>query len=116
MRRASLQRPKQSGKPHTASTYYPGAPDPLHLGFVVTLPGQTMAQPGADSRRLPALSLTAMLEGAQVCGQAAFGCVLVKAGAPDQSAPVSTPWGDPDSSTGAVPSAAGTASRTRHAS
>ncbi|WP_277968333.1 Ca2+-dependent phosphoinositide-specific phospholipase C [Sphingomonas echinoides] len=31
-----------SGAQAVSTDYYPGAPDPLHLGFVVTLPGKTM--------------------------------------------------------------------------
>jgi len=33
-----------SGAQAVSTDYYPGAPDPLHLGFVVTLPGQAMAR------------------------------------------------------------------------
>jgi hypothetical protein len=33
-----------SGAQAVSSDYYPGAPDPLHLGFVVTLPDDAMAR------------------------------------------------------------------------
>lgn len=33
-----------SGAQAVSSDYYPGAPDPLHLGFVVTLPHDAMAR------------------------------------------------------------------------
>jgi hypothetical protein len=33
-----------SGAQAVSTDYYPGAPDPLATGFVVTLPGGTMAR------------------------------------------------------------------------
>lgn len=33
-----------SGAQAVSTDYYPGAPDPLHLGFTVTLPGEAMAR------------------------------------------------------------------------
>jgi len=33
-----------SGAQAVSTDYYPGAPDPLATGFVVTLPGKTMAR------------------------------------------------------------------------
>lgn len=41
-----------SGAQAVSTDYYPGAPDPLHLGFVVTLPGQAMAR--CNPARIPA--------------------------------------------------------------